>query len=162
MDSLDSSSVRLYNEGPVYQYWICIYYSVIMLVGGDIYPNTSVHDSVAGLFILSGAIVTAIMFGNMAVIITSLNKKVVEFQEKQDIVNTTIKNLKLDERIQNKILDYIMYTHSTAESTREIEHFLSMISPSLRKKVYQALYIELLRKNILFCQFQEEEDAIFQ
>ena len=50
-----------------------------MLVGGDIYPYSSLHDGVAGLFILFGAIITAIMFGNMAVIITSLNRKVMAF-----------------------------------------------------------------------------------
>ena len=43
-----------------------------------------------------------------------------------------------------------MYTHSTQESTQEINDFLKMISPSLRKKVYHSLYEKLLRKNILF------------
>ena len=79
LNTLDMSVIKLYEEGHIYKYWVCVYYSVIMLAGGDVYPNTSLHDSVAGMFILSGAIVTAIMFGNMAVIITSLNKKVVEF-----------------------------------------------------------------------------------
>ena len=76
---MDPNTVKLYDEGPAYQYWSCVYYSVIMLVGGDIYPYNSIHDSVAGIFLLTGAIISAIMFGNMAVIITSLNRKLIDF-----------------------------------------------------------------------------------
>ena len=42
-----------------------------------------------------GAIINANIFGNMAIIISDLNKKSAEFQGQIDTANTAMKNMKL-------------------------------------------------------------------
>lgn len=45
--------------------------------------------------ITMGAIINANIFGNMALIISDLNKKSAEFQAQIDTANTAMKNMKL-------------------------------------------------------------------
>ena len=46
-----------------------------------------------------GALTTAVMFGEMAVLMSNLNRKATRFQELFDTANTTMKNMKLPEDI---------------------------------------------------------------
>jgi hypothetical protein len=50
-----------------------MYYSVLILIGGDVWPKNTLHSSFASILVLIGAIITAVMFGNMAVLMGNLN-----------------------------------------------------------------------------------------
>jgi ABC-type tungstate transport system substrate-binding protein len=53
-----------------------------MLGGNDIGPKGEFQLIFVSIFLLLGAIINSIIFGNMAVILQSLNRKSTEFQEK--------------------------------------------------------------------------------
>jgi hypothetical protein len=46
--------------------------------------------------IIIGAMITAVLFGEMTVLMSNINRKSTEFQELQDTANTTMKNMRLD------------------------------------------------------------------
>jgi hypothetical protein len=62
-----------------WQYWISFYTSVFLLVGGEIGPRNSLDCSIASIMIICGAVITAVMFGEMAVLMTSMNRKSSKF-----------------------------------------------------------------------------------
>ena len=64
------------------------------------------------MVLLAGAIINASVFGNIAVKIQNRNRKIGKFVEKLDRVTTAMKNMKLTKELQNKVLDYIYYTHN--------------------------------------------------
>ena len=50
----------------------------------------------------------AILFGNIAAVMSSMNKKDSHFQEQMDFVQTTMRVIVLPEYIQNEVLNYLM------------------------------------------------------
>ena len=60
--------------------------------------------------ILFGALITAVMFGEMAVLMNNMSVKATKFQDMQDSANTTMKNMELPEDLQMEIYDYLIYT----------------------------------------------------
>ena len=70
-----------------------------MLIGDEISPRNTLEAATSGVLLLIGAVLTAVMFGQMAVLMTSLNRKRTTFQETLDEANTTMKNMKLSREL---------------------------------------------------------------
>ena len=93
----------MYSKTPIYddneemwlKYWISFYYAVFMLLGEEISPRNTLEAATSGFLLLIGAVLTAVMFGTMTVLMSSLNRKRTTFQETLDVANTTMKNMKL-------------------------------------------------------------------
>jgi len=86
---------------------VSVYHAVLMLTGNDIIPEGDFQIAFVALSIAMGAIVNANIFGSMAIILSVLNRKTSEFQNQIDIANTAMKNMKLPEDIQRKIINYL-------------------------------------------------------
>jgi len=87
----------------------------------------------AGIFL--GAIINANIFGELAVLITSLQTKDNDYQQKMTQVNTTIANLKLPLDLTDRIRDFVIANQDGLDSQNELKTFMQMVSPSLRMKV---------------------------
>ena len=61
-------------------------------------------------FLIVGAIVNAHIFGSLAVLISQMNEKGAKFQEKLDTAKTAMKNLKIPQDTQNKVIQYLLKT----------------------------------------------------
>ena len=72
---------------------------MFLLVGGEVGPRNSIDASIASILIIVGAVITAVMFGEMAVLMTSMNRKSSKFQKILDKAATTMKNMKLPEAL---------------------------------------------------------------
>lgn len=140
-------SYRFYEESLTYKYAMGLYHSVLMFTGNDIGPRGTFQTMFVAFFIMLGAIITANIFGQLAVIMSNMNRKATRFQEKFDITATTMKNLNLPESLQVKIIGFIMYTQNFLESQNELKEFLKTISPSLREEVIQYIFSESLKNN---------------
>jgi hypothetical protein len=66
-----------------------------MMTGNDITPIDSIQIAFVACAVTMGAIINANIFGNMAIIIQALNRRLQTFQEQIDIANTAMKNMKL-------------------------------------------------------------------
>ena len=53
------------------------------------------------------------IFGEMASIFQSINRKSQKFQEQLDIANTNMKHLRLPDKLQNNIRDFMMTTQNS-------------------------------------------------
>ena len=97
-----------------------------------------------------GAILNANLFGQLAVILSSFNRKASSFQEKFDMTTSTMKKLSLPVKLQTKVTGYIVYTQTLLDAQNELKEFLDVISPSLRSEVIQYIFSETLKSNSIF------------
>ena len=123
------------------------------MLGGEVGPRNATEACTGGVLILIGAMITAVMFGQMAVLMSNLNVKSTQYQELQDAANSTMKNMKLPEELQDRINDYIIYTQSTMDSLNhqgEFDDFIHRLSPSLKRSVNENIYRRIIEMNDLF------------
>lgn len=118
-----------------------------MLNGNEIGPRKVISLIFVSFVLILGAMVNANIFGNMAVIIQEMNKKAHRFQEKIDIANTAMKNLKIKKDLQQKVINYLLYTQSNKDQQSELEKFKEMISPSLQIEVTKFIFIDIIKMN---------------
>lgn len=82
-------------EDVYWQYWISFYTSVFLLVGGEVGPRNYKLAAFASVMIILGSIFTAILFGEMAVLMSNISARWTKFQNMQDSANTTMKNMQM-------------------------------------------------------------------
>ena len=79
---------------------------MLVLFGGDIGPVSSLHFIALSIFLLTGALVNAGVFGTISVILQSFNRKGQKYQQQIDILNTVMKKMNLDEDLKKKIRSF--------------------------------------------------------
>ena len=121
-----------------------------MLFGNDVEPRTNFQSIFVIVILLISAIINATIFGNITVIIQSLNRKAAVFQEKMEYANETMKNLHVPDTIQDEVKSYLTYTQSTYDHQKDLDTFLSMLSPSLKQQVSTYIFQNVLLKNSIF------------
>jgi hypothetical protein len=104
------------------------------------------------------AIINANIFGNMAVLLAGLGRKSAQFQENLDTANTAMKNMKLPEDLQLKVISFIISTRSTSDNQNELDQFLHLLSPSLKLAVIKEIFVKVLSGNKIF----QENDDLFE
>lgn len=133
------------------QYCSSMYHAVLLLTGNDVGPRGYAQLIFASWSITLGAIINANIFGELAVILATMNRNAAVFQAKLDVANAAMKNLSLPEKLQVQVSGFLTYSKSLLESQEELEAFLQMISPSLRQKVLKHIFNDVLHKNPVLC-----------
>jgi len=111
---------NVYNENHTSKYLVSLYHSVLLLAGNDIGPRGSFQVLFCGSLVMMGAIINANLFGELAVLVTALNRKSTQYQEKIDTANTAMKNMKLPTLIQQRVQNYMMSTQSSLDTQKEL------------------------------------------
>lgn len=106
------------------------------------------------------SIVNAVILGNVTVMLQSLNRKSSRFQEKLENVTDIMKNLSLNDEVKGKIKHYISYTENTFENQKEMDSFLSILSPSLKKIVTINIFKDAILENKAFKDQNEIMDIL--
>lgn len=65
-------------------------------------------------------------------------------------MNTAMKNIRLPDQLQSKIMGYFKYTYQTLNSQMELEDFFRMVSPSIKLKVTRHIFAIEMLSNPLF------------
>jgi hypothetical protein len=89
---------------------------LLFLCCNDIFPQTTAMVSFGAFANLSGALVTANLFGELAILVSDLNKNQNRYQKKVDNANQAMQNLNLPMSVQNLVLSYMMSTKQSQES----------------------------------------------
>ncbi|CAI2372991.1 unnamed protein product [Moneuplotes crassus] len=143
-------NTTFYNQEWDFKYFMSLFHAVMMFSGNDIGPRTTFEIIFVSFFVVMGAILNANLFGQLTVILSTMNRKASLFQEKFDITTTAMKNLNLPENLQTKVTGFLTFTESFQESQKELKSFLDIISPSLRQEVVQYIFSETLKFNPIF------------
>lgn len=112
---LDSGQTNFYDISKIRQYTVVFYYAILLIVGNESAPQTTYQTIFSSLVVIMGAIVTAFIFGNMAALMATINKKDSQFQEQLDLVQTTMRSIKLPEAIQDQVIKYLMHCQESPD-----------------------------------------------
>lgn len=122
------------------KYSIVFYNCILLILGNEISPVTFVQTLYASMVMITGAIVTAFIFGNMAALMAVINKKDSYFQEQLEMVSQTMRSLKLPEEMQDNVLKYLQYIHETPDVQQDLDKFLGLLSPALKNQILYHLH----------------------
>jgi CRP-like cAMP-binding protein len=161
-----SGSNDLYTSGNVRQYAISLYISILIFGGNEIGGTNEIELAFTGMAMLFSAIINALIFGEMAVLVEAISRKETEFQEKIDTSNTAMQNLKLPIQLQDEVRDFLIFTQGTLEQQEEMAKFFKMISSSLKVEVSQQIFYSVAKdneiiKNIVKAQVDEYSKKLF-
>jgi len=79
---------------------------VLVIGGNELGPQTEIQYMYIVFVNLTGAIVNAIIFGDLAVLIDGLLRGTAKYQNEIDIANIAMSNIKLDEKIREDVREY--------------------------------------------------------
>lgn len=106
----------LYYDSVQTQYFTSLYVAVQMLNGVDQQPRNSFQTIIAAFGIFFGAVINANIFGELTVIMASLDKQEKEFQVRLTQNNTAMINLRLPHGIQQNVRDAMVMQEKTFHS----------------------------------------------
>ena len=141
---------RIYQKGIFQQYMASLHSTVLILLGSDVGPQDSFQSIIAAVGIFMGAIINANIFGELALIFSSLNKQHRAFQSKFAKINTAMINLKLKFDLQQEVRHQIMKNSPSLQSQNEMKEFLSIIAPSMKFRILMYQYKRILSDISMF------------
>jgi hypothetical protein len=94
-----------------------------MLMGVEIAPQNNLQTGFCIVTIVAGAMVQAILFGEMTVLMSSLGRKQDKFAKIKDKISNTMKSLGLPEDLQLKILDYLILSQGNLDEKNQYQEF---------------------------------------
>ena len=121
-----------------------------MLGGNDIGPRGTAQLLFVAISLLMAAIINANIFGNITVLMQSLNRKASKFQEKLENASETMKNMNIPYELQDSVKSYLAYTFTTQDNQKDLDQFLAMLSPSLVNQISKHVWFDAISKNTVF------------
>lgn len=140
---------EIYTAEITQQYFYSIYSGLFMIVGIEINPRDGNQYLFCGIMNVIGALITGLMLGQMAIIMTNLYRSERKFSEISDAINTTMKNMKLPTELQIKVSEFLINTFHILEKQTEYEAFLSNLRPSLQHQVNAVVFHSVIQSNPL-------------
>lgn len=140
---------NIYDKPLLYQYVTAFYHGVWMLKGNELGPTDKDMACYGGFIMILGALITAILFGELAVILSNFSRRQTQFQELLESSITTLQTLEIPEHLKHKILEYISITHASISAQEEYETFMRYISPPLAKEVRRVIYEPVMSSNVI-------------
>ena len=141
---------RIYDNSEtdnVERYAVSLYTAILALGGNEMGPRTDIEIVVITLTLLMLAILNAIIFGEMTVLVQMSSRKSTEFQEQVDVANTAMKTIRLPNEAQAQVRTYLITTQGTHHEQKELREFIDIISPSLKEKVAVSIFEKVVRRN---------------
>ena len=146
-----------YNYDNLRQYTIVFYYAILLVVGNESCPLSTAQTLFSSGVVIMGAIATAFIFGNMAALMAVMNKKDSTYQEQIDFVSNTMRSIKLPEKIQNTVIDYMMHWQESPDIQQGIDKFFEILSPSLKNVIMNHIYHKIIKNMKIFDDSSEIE-----
>jgi CRP-like cAMP-binding protein len=140
----------LYDKSLYYQYLSAFYHSILMLNGNEVGPRNFIEYVFVCTALVVGAMLNANIFGNMAVLLQEMNKKSSKFREKMDTAKTAMRNMGIPTIMENKVINYLIYTQGNLDKQSEFKLMNKMISPSLRIEIVRWIFSKIINENPIF------------
>ena len=152
----------LYNQSIIYRYFTTLHAAVLLTTGNDIGPRNTFQVFIGSMGLFLGAIINANILGELAVLVSQLNAKSAEFQNKITQINTTIKNLKIPKELEDKVREYIITNQSSLEGQQELSRFMKLLSPSIKSRVIKHEFYSVVKKQTVFAYDERIVEAILE
>lgn len=123
------------------------------MIGQNEIGPVNIEEMAACVFmLLFTSIVNANLFGEMAVLIQTIEKKKTNAQMRLDTANSVMSKIQIPPLLQEDVHDFFHLTELTREQQMENDRFFDTISPPLKRRVQQNIFESNLRKNKIIIQ----------
>jgi len=72
---------------------------MLTMVGNELAPRNNLQTIFATIVVISGALLSAFIFGNMAALMATMNRKTNRFDEILDLVSTMMRSMNLPDKV---------------------------------------------------------------
>jgi len=87
-------------------------------------PATDNQAVVVSVLVIVSEFIHAHILGTIGVVLHSLAKKSNEFQEQIEFATSTMKTMRLGEKVQHGVLDYLTRQHYENESLKDLDSLM--------------------------------------
>lgn len=149
-DFVNYQESDLFDEDQelTHQLMVSLYTAILMLGSNEIAPVNVSEIAFCIFMLLFSSVINAQLFGEMAVLISTIMKKYTLSQMRIDSANSVMNESHIPLDLQADIHDFLHMTQDTRDKQVENDRFFSIISPSLKVIVQQKIFESNLRKNI--------------
>jgi len=158
---LDYKQTDFYNDSMIKQYSTVFYYAILTMVGNEIAPRNNLQTIFATFVVISGALLSAFIFGNIAALMATMNRRTNYFDQILDLSSVTMKSIRLPIDMQDDVYSYLLTIQDTPYLQQDIERFFSILSDPLKKQINAQLYLPMLKKITLLKHADSTEFAFF-
>ena len=94
------------------KYMKAILIALYMLIGEGVDPNSTLQRVYVFIVNIFGAVVMAVIIGNMSLVLQNQNAMSAMFSSKMDLIGDSMRAMKVSPKLQNKVLAYYDYLWS--------------------------------------------------
>lgn len=98
------------------------------MVGNDIAPVNNLQTVYATFVVISGALLSAFIFGNIAALMATMNRGTDYF----DLSASMMKSMRLPDKVQDDVYSYLLTIQDTPYLQQDIDRFFSILSDPLK------------------------------
>lgn len=150
--------VKQFYEGSLPHKYSFIFYSCVLISSGnEIGPVTSAEAMLATSYIILGLILTGVILGNISDAIENMNEEETKFERSIDELQVKLKQNKVPEELQEKIMVYMQYCHQEGVEFGQTSDEFSYLARILRKEFMVHEYENLQRNIPLFSALDKED-----
>ncbi|GMH89527.1 hypothetical protein TL16_g11483 [Triparma laevis f. inornata] len=149
-ESCDYENMTDYEVGQ--RFWtlyVTSYFAIIamMTAGENLSPISISEKMISVMFILLGSIVMAIVFGEVAVLISNFYARQSRYQTKMEYLFESMKRMGLPPEIERRVYSYYDYIHDTHGTLNgETTAFIPELSRKLAAEVLMYLRMDMIHK----------------
>lgn len=130
----------MHNETKYYsnqfsQYVTCLYYGTLLLLGADILPVTVSQVVYSTVFLLVAAILTALIYGHMMVLLDTLAEQRDRRAGEIDASLKSLSSIGVSRELQSQVQVYLTGSYDFRRKQEELQNLLDALSPSLRFQI---------------------------
>ncbi|CAJ0931223.1 unnamed protein product, partial [Mesorhabditis belari] len=133
------------------EYSMSIYWSSLTITtcGQQPWPENSSQNMLECVDTLIGLMVFSVIIGSVGNVVSVMNKRRADYQEKMDAIKFYMKYRKVNPAIQDRVLNCFVYMASQNQLTDERD-VLEVLPPRLTGQIAVSLHMETLQKVELF------------
>ena len=133
------------DDSLEFRYTHSFYLSLLMMLGEEIGPITVAEQVYCSFAILTGAVIVAVMFGNVAILVSSFYADVTAYNQKMENVCRFMKHLGLPVELQQRIqlfYKYLWQQYHTLDG--DTLQFIPELSQNLQTEVHLFLNAKMI------------------
>ena len=158
---LDAQKTDFYSDSLMKKYATVFYYAILTMVGNELAPRNNIQTIFATFVVISGALLSAFIFGNIAALMATMNRRTNYFDQIMDLSSSTMKSIRLPANKQDDVYSYLLTIQDTPYLQQDIERFFAILSDPLKKQINAQLYLPMLKKITLLKHADSTEFAFF-
>ena len=142
-----------------HQFLIGMYTGYYLATDGEIVARNENEFFWSVGFLLVGQVFYSYIIGEISNQQGELGQEDLELQQKIDLTNSAMANLKIESNLRNAVARFILNTHATQKKQKELTEFLESIPPSFRVKCTSWIFMKISEQNVVLMSLLKQQQT---